>query len=174
MARDRRLQRLRRDELLQILLELEQENEQLSDQNALYERQFEERKVAIDEAGTLAEAALKLSGVFAASQEAADLYLHNVELLCERRRAQSAELLASTREACLELARQTDEICAQVAGGATPSPTAEQRVRELLNAATPVEEDTTAAGEPATAVSGATAAGEPVTAVSGATDGDAS
>ena len=83
MAGDRRLQRLRRDELLQILLELEQENEQLVAENQKLKRQLEDREIALADAGNLAEAALKLSGVFEAAQQAADLYLHNVKLRAE-------------------------------------------------------------------------------------------
>lgn len=82
MARDRRLQRLRREELLQILLELEEENEQLTNENIRLKKLLDEREIALADAGNLAEAALSLSGIFEAAQEAADIYLHNVEQLC--------------------------------------------------------------------------------------------
>jgi hypothetical protein len=44
------------------------------------------RTIAIEEAGSLAEASLRLSGVFQAAEEAASLYLENI-----RRRAEVAE-----------------------------------------------------------------------------------
>ena len=91
MARDRRLQRLRREELLQILLELEEENEQLTEENVRLKKKLDEREIAIAEAGNLAEAALSLSGVFAAAQEAADIYLHNVERMCSQRLGKADE-----------------------------------------------------------------------------------
>jgi hypothetical protein len=72
------LHRLKREELLQMLLELEQENERLADDNKRLREELANRNLAIKEAGSLAEAALKLSGVFEAAQEAADLYLENV------------------------------------------------------------------------------------------------
>ena len=81
---DRQLRKLRRDELLRMLLEMEQENEQLAAENRELRRQVAQRELAIAESGSLAEAALKLSGVFEAAQEAADLYLENVKRKAEQ------------------------------------------------------------------------------------------
>ena len=39
------------------------------------------RRIELDEAGSIAEAALKLSGVFEAAQDAADRYMENIRLL---------------------------------------------------------------------------------------------
>jgi len=81
---DRQLRKLRREELLQMLLEIEQENEQLAKENRRLREQLAQREIGIAEAGSLAEAALKLSGVFEAAQEAADLYVENVRRLADR------------------------------------------------------------------------------------------
>jgi regulator of replication initiation timing len=80
---DRQLRRLKREELLQMLLELEQENEQLAQENRRLREQLAQREVCIAEAGSLAEAALKLSGVFEAAQRAADLYVENVRRMAQ-------------------------------------------------------------------------------------------
>ena len=76
---DRRLQKLKRDELLQILLEIEQENEQLAEENRRLKAQLAQREVILSEAGNIAEASLRLSGVFEAAQKAADLYVESVK-----------------------------------------------------------------------------------------------
>ena len=76
---DRRLQKLKRDELLQILLEVEQENEQLVEENRRLKAQLARREIVLSEAGSIAEAALQLSGVFEAAQEAADRYVASVK-----------------------------------------------------------------------------------------------
>ena len=78
---DRRLQKLKRDELLQILLEIEQENEQLAEENRRLKAQLAQREVILSEAGNIAEASLRLSGVFEAEQKAADLYVESVKRL---------------------------------------------------------------------------------------------
>ena len=76
---DKELRRLRRDDLLQILIN---QQRQIDDLTALvedYEKQLNERKIAIEEAGSLAEAVLKLNGVFDAAQKAADQYLEETK-----------------------------------------------------------------------------------------------
>ena len=44
------------------------------------ERERTSRRIELDEAGSIAEAALRLSGIFEAAQDAADRYLENVKL----------------------------------------------------------------------------------------------
>ncbi|MDO4807508.1 MAG: hypothetical protein Q4A07_09670 [Coriobacteriales bacterium] len=79
---DRQLQKLRRDELLEILLEVEQENEQLTKQNLELRDQLANREISINRAGSLADASIQLSGVLLAAQDAADMYVQNVKALC--------------------------------------------------------------------------------------------
>ena len=81
---DLQLRKLRREELLRMLLEMEQENEQLAAENRELKKQLAQREIAIAESGSLADAALRLSGVFEAAQEAADLYLENVKHRAEQ------------------------------------------------------------------------------------------
>ena len=76
---EKELKQLNRKQLLELLLiqieradELERRLEEA--QNKLKSRELIQMK-----AGSLAEEALKLSGIFEAAQEAADLYLENVK-----------------------------------------------------------------------------------------------
>ena len=43
------------------------------------------RKVELEEAGSIAEASLRMSGIFEAAQEAADIYLENIRRIAEER-----------------------------------------------------------------------------------------
>lgn len=43
------------------------------------------RRIELEEAGSIAEASLRLNGVFEAAQKAADQYLENLRRLCEER-----------------------------------------------------------------------------------------
>ena len=45
------------------------------------EQERSSRRIDLDEAGSIAEAALKLSGIFEAAQDAADRYMENIRLL---------------------------------------------------------------------------------------------
>lgn len=75
---DKELRKLRRGELLEMLLEQTKENERLKKQIADLEAQLEDRKIILKQSGSIAEAALKLNGVFEAAQKAAEQYLENV------------------------------------------------------------------------------------------------
>lgn len=75
---DKELKRLSRAELLEMLLAQMEENEKLRRRLQDAEAELDDRRIAISEAGTMAEAALKLNGVFEAADRAAKQYLENV------------------------------------------------------------------------------------------------
>lgn len=83
---DRELKKLGRAELLELLLEESRENELLREQLKSMEKQLESRTIRIEQAGSIAEAALALNGVFQAAQQAADQYLENVRRLAGEQR----------------------------------------------------------------------------------------
>lgn len=74
----RELKRLRRRDLLEMLLDLTKENEQLCKINKQLEAVIEDRTITQLEAGTLAEAALRLNGVF----QAARMPVTNTHIMC--------------------------------------------------------------------------------------------
>jgi cell division septum initiation protein DivIVA len=76
---NKKIKKLKRTELLTLLLEVTQENEELKRQIAELTQQLDSREVAIEKSGSIAEAALQLSGVFEAAQKAADIYLYNLQ-----------------------------------------------------------------------------------------------
>lgn len=76
---DRSLKRMKKIELLELLLEQEKEIEMLRTENEYLKEQVDIQRVKIANAGTIAEAALQLSGIFEAAQKAADLYLNSVK-----------------------------------------------------------------------------------------------
>ena len=72
---NKELKKMNRRRLLQMLLEIERENETLRARNDFLEAQMKKRELAIAKSGSIAEAALKLNGIFEAAQRAADQYL---------------------------------------------------------------------------------------------------
>ena len=70
--------RLSRAELLQLLLDKTREAERLKAELEETKIQLESREILLQDTGSIAEAALKLSGVFETAQQAADLYLENI------------------------------------------------------------------------------------------------
>lgn len=72
---------MNRRELLELLLEQTKRNEQLAKENAALRLKLDERKILLAESGSIAEASLKLSGIFEAAQDAADRYLESVKAM---------------------------------------------------------------------------------------------
>lgn len=76
---EKELRRMSRQELLQMLLQTETERLRLAQENKRLEEQLNNRILSIENAGSLAEAALMLNGVFKAADEAAKQYLENIK-----------------------------------------------------------------------------------------------
>lgn len=89
---EKELHRLKRSELLEILLAQSQEIDNLRAQLAEKEKQLEERRIAIERSGSLAEASLQITHIFSEAQLAADTYVANV-----RARADAAQGNAPSR-----------------------------------------------------------------------------
>ena len=73
------LKKLRRAELLEIMLDQSYEIDQLRKRVKELEAQLEDRRIKIENAGSIAEASLQLTKVFEEAQKAADLYVENMK-----------------------------------------------------------------------------------------------
>lgn len=72
---DRQLRRLSRGELVDIIYTLQLQQQKLQKENDELRTALENRQLRVEKAGSLAEAAIAVSGVMEAAQRAADLYL---------------------------------------------------------------------------------------------------
>ena len=72
------LRKRSRLELLELLQKEMQENERLTKRVTELEAQLNDRKIVMENSGTLAEAAMKLAGVFEAADEAIRLYQESI------------------------------------------------------------------------------------------------
>lgn len=93
------LKRLRRSDLMEMLLELIKENDELRKQLQKAEHKLLDRQIAIEESGSLAEAALRLNRIFEDAQAACEQYEQNVRQRCE-------QMEANTRSRCAAMAAQ--------------------------------------------------------------------
>lgn len=75
------LQKLNRKQLLELLLKQTQRADELERRLEETEKKLQERLLKESQAGSIAEAALKLNCVFEAAQAAADQYLENIKRL---------------------------------------------------------------------------------------------
>lgn len=76
---EKELHKLKRGELLEMMLAQSREIDALRLRIADLEARLADREIRIQESGSIAEAALRLNGIFEAAQAAADQYLENVK-----------------------------------------------------------------------------------------------
>lgn len=107
---DQEMRKLSRQDLLELLLALRQERDALQEELEQTKAALQDRMLKINEAGSIADATLRLSGVFEAAQFAAEQYLVNIRALSERQRDICAQEEAKARamiEQQLKTAAQT-------------------------------------------------------------------
>lgn len=97
---EQELRKLRRVDLLEILLDLSKENEVLRTQLEKARSQLTSRAIAIEKSGTLAEAALRINGVFEAAQAACEQYTWNLQ-----------QRTSKQDEICKDMEREAQEKC---------------------------------------------------------------
>ena len=73
------LKKLKRGDLLEILVEVSEENDRLRAENAELREQLENKILIMNKAGAISEASLRLNQVFETAQAAADQYLENIQ-----------------------------------------------------------------------------------------------
>lgn len=95
---DKELRHLSRSELLEMLITQTEENETLRRELETTKAALSDRQIAIANAGSIAEAALKLNGVFDAAQAAAQQYLENLQAMTEQQNS-AAQALQAEAEA---------------------------------------------------------------------------
>ena len=122
---EKELRRLRRTELLELLVEQGRVVERLQKEVAELRAEAEKREIGIANAGSIAEASLSLTKVFEEAQEAAKIYLENVERLSgdqdrisarreEESKRKAEQLLMSTAKKCREMEAATAQKCRQM------------------------------------------------------------
>lgn len=77
--KDKDLKRLRRSDLVEIIYRLQENEKALNQEITALKQKLNDRRIAVEEAGSIAEAALRLNSVFETAQKAADEYLKNIK-----------------------------------------------------------------------------------------------
>lgn len=117
---DRELRHMRRTELVEIILALKQSEDQLRAENAALSAQLQERQIHIENAGSIAQAALELNKVFEAAQAAADEYVASVLAANKntdaaasalRAQAEAQQILAQAQTEAANLKARTQQQC---------------------------------------------------------------
>ncbi|MGN1450752.1 MAG: hypothetical protein ACI4XQ_01530, partial [Eubacteriales bacterium] len=106
---DKKLKKLSRSELLELLIAQTKRAERLEKELEAAKAELVSRNIAVSESGTMAEAALKLNGVFAAADAAAKQYLNNILAASSGAESSLAELEEESRRKAEEIVRAAEE-----------------------------------------------------------------
>ena len=108
---DKELKKLRRDDLLQILINQQRQIDELTAAVEKANAALENRRIIVSKSGSVAEAALALNGVFEAAQAAADQYQAQMRIDTDALRAQGEEAAEKSK-------RVADDLLATARGDA--------------------------------------------------------
>lgn len=97
---EREMRKLNRTDLLELLLKQTRELERVEKELEEANRKLTQREISIDEAGSIAEASLKLNGVFTAAENACAQYIENIKNLSGRQEALCEQMEKETQEKC--------------------------------------------------------------------------
>ena len=99
---EKNLRKLNRYQLLELLIVQTDRADKLQAKLDMLEKQFADRELQISDLGSIAEASLKVKGVFQAAQEAADMYIEaaqkHAEEIQEAAHKKAAEILIQAQE----------------------------------------------------------------------------
>lgn len=97
---DRDLQKLSRTDLLELLLQQSRELKQLQNELDEAKLQLSNRELVMNRAGSIAEAALQLNGVFEAAENACAQYIENIKTHSARQEEVCRQMEEETRQKC--------------------------------------------------------------------------
>ena len=143
---DKELRRLSRSELLEMLIAQTAEKDQLKTRLEQAEAQLRDRRIAIDKAGSIAEAALALNGVFQAAEAAAQQYLENIQrisgqqdAICrsmkEKAEKETEQIRQEAQAYSQKVHAEADAYWKQVAARAAKLLEDQNSLREMINSA---------------------------------------
>ena len=136
---EKNLQKLKREELLEMLIAQSKEMETLRVQMSEMQKKLDDRQICLERAGSIAEASLQINGVFDAAQAAAQQYLENIRHLSEHQEQICREMEQKTKDRCeaMEQKAQKDveERWADLSGRLEAFYDAHKGLRELIAAA---------------------------------------
>ena len=97
--------KLRRGDLLELLIEQTEENQRLMNKISQLETKLSERVIVMEQAGSIADAALGLTEVFSQAQDSADRYLESIR----QKQAEAEDALRQAREKAKQIEQKAQE-----------------------------------------------------------------
>ena len=114
---ERKMSRMKRRELVEIIDRLQEELETQVREKEELRKQLEDRRIRLEQAGSLAQACMELNQVLEAAQTAADQYVENINAAMQEKEAEARQAAEqAAREAAASAAE--DKAAAEAARAA--------------------------------------------------------
>ena len=97
------LKKLSRRELIELIYQMKKNEQRLQEEIAALQAALQEKRIRLEEAGSIADAAVALTGLLTAAQETANLYLS--EISCMK---------AETQQACEQMLAEARQVSARI------------------------------------------------------------
>ena len=93
------LKKLNRRELVDIIYQMKKNEQLLQDEITSLEHELQEKRIRLADVGSIADAAVSITDVFAAAQNAADLYLHEISCMKAETEKECSQMIEEARKA---------------------------------------------------------------------------
>ena len=107
---DKEFKRLSRAQLIDIIYKLQLELDKVNEEKQELESKLADKRLRLQSAGDIAEAALEINDCFRSAQNAAEQYLNEIKAIREETEAERQRILAQAQaaaEAIIESAKKT-------------------------------------------------------------------
>ena len=106
---DKEFKRLNRAQLIDIIYQFQMKVDTLTEQNQELERELADKRLRLNNAGNIADAALEINDCFRSAQNAAEQYLNEIKAIREETEAQRHRILSETQEQRERILSETQE-----------------------------------------------------------------
>lgn len=103
---DKEFKWLGRSQLIDIIYQLQLKTEELEAENQKLKEALEDKRIRMDRAGNIAEAALEINRVMMIAQSAADQYLGEIRILRAEAEASCQQLIKEAKQEAAEIIAQ--------------------------------------------------------------------
>ena len=103
---DKEFKRLSRSQLIDIIYQLQLKQKELAEENEKLSKELTDKRLRVNEAGNIAEAAIEIHNVMMAAQDAAAHYLEEIRIMREEAEAECHRIVERAH-------KEADEIISQ-------------------------------------------------------------
>jgi hypothetical protein len=105
---DKEFKRLSRAQLIEIIYQLQLQIDKLNEEKQALESELKDKRLRLQSAGNIAEAAIEINDCFRSAQNAAEQYLNEIKAIREETEAERQRILAQAQaQAIIAIAKKT-------------------------------------------------------------------